>query len=481
MLKILLGLSYFFFVYYLLSNGVYLLLLIAALISTSKHRDRLSTRGLDLITSSPFTPPISVICPARNEEASIIASVEALLNLDYPQLEVVVVNDGSTDHTLQLLQDTFQLRPANMLYFRECPSGPVRTIYASQTRPALLVVDKENRGSKADAVNCGLNLASGQYVCVIDADSLLENDALLRIMSGLRTASDAPVVAIGGIVRILNGCSVEGSRIVDVQLPRSPLEVLQIIEYLRAFLIGREGWAMFKMLPIISGAFGVFKTELVRRIGGFRTNAIGEDLDLVVRMHRKLLEEGSDYSIMFVPDPACWTEVPNDLRSLARQRARWQKGLLDVLWPNRDMLFRPRYGRLGGVMLPYLWMYELCEPAVELLGYLSITTAWLLHALRFSLFLKIMFYGYAFATLISIGAILLEEMTYRRYSRWRHVAELILYCFIEHFPYRQMNMLWRLQGIWQYFKGDMEWKEAKRIGIPYAAAQQEAAAARHTD
>jgi cellulose synthase/poly-beta-1,6-N-acetylglucosamine synthase-like glycosyltransferase len=465
MLSILAYLSYFFFAYYLVSNGVYLLLLIAALISTSKHRERLSARSLDLVTTSPFTPPISIICPARNEGASIIASVEALLDLDYPELDVVVVNDGSTDSTLEQLKERFQLHPVNILYFQGCNSGPVREIYASAKRPALLVVDKESRGSKADAVNCGLNLAAGQYVCVIDADSLLEHDALVRIMSGLRSAGEGAVIAIGGIVRVLNGCSVDGARIRDVRLPRSPIEILQVIEYLRAFLIGREGWALFRMLPIISGAFGVFKTDLIREIGGFRTSAIGEDLDLIVRMHRKLLEQRSDYSIMFVPDPTCWTEVPNDLRSLARQRARWQKGLLDVLWANRDMLFKRRYGRLGWLMLPYLWIYELFEPVLELLGYVCIGSAWMLGALQFSTFMEILFYGYAFATLISIGAVLLEEMTYRRYSRGRHVAKLIFYCFVEHFPYRQLNMVWRLQGMWQFARGDMAWREMKRTGI----------------
>ncbi|HVH87988.1 MAG TPA: glycosyltransferase family 2 protein [Terriglobales bacterium] len=461
--KILADLSYFFFAYYLLSNIIYLALLIAALVSTLSHRERLTNRGLDLVSSSPFTPPISIICPARNEEASIITSVEALLDLEYPNLEVIVVNDGSTDSTLELLKNKFHLRAVNLLYFQECRCGTVRGIYTSGNRQGLLVIDKENRKSKADAVNAGLNAATGQYVCVIDADSLIEKDALLRIMSGLRSEADASVVAIGGIVRVLNGCRIEGARIRDIQLPHSSIEILQVIEYLRAFLIGREGWALFKMLPIISGAFGVFRTELVRKIGGFRTNAIGEDLDLVIRMHRRLLEDGSDYSIMFVPDPTCWTEVPNEVRSLARQRARWQKGLLDVLWPNRDMLFRPRYGRLGSLMLPYLWTFELFEPLVELLGYLSIVAAWITGGLQMTSFLEIIFYGIAFATMISVGAVLLEEMTFRRYNRWEHVAKLILFCFLEHFPYRQLNMIWRLHGMLQYIRGDMEWRELKRI------------------
>ncbi|HKT23924.1 MAG TPA: glycosyltransferase [Terriglobales bacterium] len=468
--KILGDLSYFFFFYYLLSNIVYLVLLIAALVSTNRHRERLTNRGLNLVNSSPFTPPISIICPARNEAGSIVASVRALLDLDYPDLEVIVVNDGSTDSTLQILKDHFELRAIQMLYFQQCKSGPVRSIYASGTERRLLVIDKENRKSKADAVNCGINAATGQYTCVIDADSLIERDALLRIMSGLRSQGDASVVAIGGIVRVLNGCVIENGRIRDVQLPNTPIEVLQVIEYLRAFLIGREGWAVFKMLPIISGAFGVFRTDLIRKIGGFRAKAIGEDLDLVIRLHRYLLDQNSEYAIMFVPDPTCWTEVPNDMRSLARQRARWQKGLLDVLWPNRDMLFRSRYGRLGSFMLPYLWAFELVEPLVEALGYFCIVAAWLTGGLNLVNFLQVIFYGYAFATMISVGAVLLEEMTYRRYNRWTNVARLILFCFVEHFPYRQLNMIWRIQGMWQYIKGDMEWRELKRTGLSAAVA-----------
>jgi cellulose synthase/poly-beta-1,6-N-acetylglucosamine synthase-like glycosyltransferase len=239
---------------------------------------------------------------------------------------------------------------------------------------------------------------------------------------------------------------------------------LQVIEYLRAFLIGREAWARFNVLPIISGAFGIFRTDLVRQVHGYRAHAVGEDFDLVVRLHRHLLEQGRDYHISFVPDPTCWTEVPADLRSLARQRARWHKGLLDTLWPNRDMLFRRRYGRVGCVILPYMWVFEFFAPVVELIGYSSITLALVLGLLGRQFFVLFLIFGYAFATLISIGSVLLEEMTYRRYSDWREVARLLLFCLFEHFPYRQMTLIWRLQGIWQYLRGDLRWREMKRMG-----------------
>jgi cellulose synthase/poly-beta-1,6-N-acetylglucosamine synthase-like glycosyltransferase len=255
-----------------------------------------------------------------------------------------------------------------------------------------------------------------------------------------------------------------------VRLPRKSIEVIQVIEYLRAFLIGREAWGQGNMLMIISGAFGVFRTDLVRAVGGYRSRAIGEDFDLVARMHRHLLEKGADYRIHFVPDPMCWTEVPSDLKSLARQRARWQKGLLDVLWPNRDMLFRPRYGRIGSFALPYLWLFELFAPVVETVGIATIILAACLGVLSREFFLQFLIFGYAFATVISIGSVLQEEITYKRYNDWKDVVRLVSYCFLEHFPYRQLHMIWRLQGLWQYLRGDFVWKPMKRKGLQSAQA-----------
>jgi len=452
------------FVYYLSSNFIYLILLITAIFRNNWHQHRLTGLRLERLKSSPFTPPISLIVPAHNEEKCIIDSVRSLLKLDYPALELVIVNDGSNDHTLIELEHEFQLRTASLLYIPQIASARVRALYTSALEPRLLVVDKDSGGSKADAVNAGINAAGSPYLCVIDADSILESDALLRIMAVV-LSDPQKIVAAGGIVRILNGCEVSEGRLCRVRLPQRNLEIMQVIEYLRAFLIGREGWAYFNALPIISGAFGVFRTDLVRQIGGYRRHAIGEDFDLVVRMHRYLQEQRREYQINFVPDPTCWTEAPADLRSLARQRARWHKGLLDTLWPNRDTLARPRYGRLGCLILPYMWIFEFFAPVIELVGYSTILTAAILGVLGRQFLILFLLFGYAFATLISIGSVLLEEMTYRRYSSWREVARLLLFCLFEHFPYRQMTLLWRLQGIWQYLRGDLVWREMKRSGL----------------
>jgi cellulose synthase/poly-beta-1,6-N-acetylglucosamine synthase-like glycosyltransferase len=456
------------FWYYLASNFAYLAMLLVALKTSAAHQRRLESYRLKWIADSPLAPPVTIIAPAHNEEGSIRVAVRNLLQLDYPQLEVIVVNDGSQDRTLEEIREEFHLRPVRAVYVAEVKSAPVRGLYRSGVDSRLLVVDKEPGGSKADAVNAGLNAATSPYVCVVDADSVLERDALLRIMLPI-LADPKRVVAVGGIIRVLNGSEIAKGNLRRVRLPRKSIEVIQVIEYLRAFLIGREAWAQGNMLMIISGAFGVFRTDLVRVVGGYRSSAIGEDFDLVARLHRRLREAKADYHIQFVPDPMCWTEVPSDLPSLGRQRARWQKGLLDVLLLTRAMLFRPRYGRIGFFALPYLWVFEFAAPVIETLGIITILLAAVLGVLSRAFFLQFLLFGYAFATVISIGSVLQEEITYKRYNDWQDVARLVSYCFLEHFPYRQLHMYWRLKGIWQYLRGDDAWRPVKRKGLQSAS------------
>jgi cellulose synthase/poly-beta-1,6-N-acetylglucosamine synthase-like glycosyltransferase len=458
------------FWYYLATNLAYLVMLIIALKTSARHQRRLESHRLSWFKETPMTPPITIIAPAHNEQASIRVAIRNLLELDYPELEIIVVNDGSEDRTLEELCDEFVLRRVRTVYIPAIKSAPVRSLYRSDKDSRLVVIDKKAGGSKADAVNAGLNAATSPYVCVVDSDSVLERDALLRIMVPI-LEDPKTVVAVGGIVRVLNGSEIVGGQLRRVRLPHKSIEAIQVIEYLRAFLIGREAWAQGNMLTIISGAFGLFRADLVRAVGGYRANSIGEDMDLVARMHRHLREKGADYEIRFVPDPMCWTEVPSDVRSLARQRARWQKGLLDVLWPNRDMLFRPRYGRIGCFALPYLWLFELFAPIMETVGIATIIVAAFLGVLSREFFLQFLIFGYAFATVISIGSVLQEEITYKRYNEWKDVVWLVSYCFFEHFPYRQLHMIWRLQGLWQYLRGDHEWKALKRKGLASAGAR----------
>ena len=456
------------FWYYVASNLAYLMMLVVALKTSAVHQRRLESYRLRWIGETPLTPPITIIAPAHNEESSIRIAVRNLLENHYPQLEVIVVNDGSDDRTLEALREEFRLQLSRMVYVRKVACAPIRGLYRSEVDARLVVIDKEPGGSKADAVNAGLNAATSPYVCIVDSDSILEQDALLRIMVPVLEDPER-VVAVGGVIRVLNGSKIIRGRLQRVRLPRKSIEVIQVIEYLRAFLIGREAWGQGNMLMMISGAFGVFRTDLVRAVGGYRSQSIGEDFDLVARLHRHLLDQHAGYRILFVPDPMCWTEVPSDLKSLGRQRARWQKGLLDVLWPNRDMLFRRRYGRIGFLALPYLWVFELFAPVIEIGGILTIVLAACVGALSREFLFQFLLFGYAFATVISMGSVLQEEITYKRYNEWKDVARLVSYCFLEHFPYRQLHMLWRLQGLWQYLRGDNHWRPLKRKGMESAS------------
>jgi cellulose synthase/poly-beta-1,6-N-acetylglucosamine synthase-like glycosyltransferase len=456
--------NYLLFIYYLMSNLVYLCLLMAAIAASVMHQRRLGGLWLEELRTSPLSPPISVLVPAHNEEKNIADSVRSLLALDYPELEIIVVNDGSTDGTLRELIEQFDLQPTNLLHISNIATRPLNGIYMSKADGRLLVLDKQCSGRKADALNAALNAASSPYVCAVDADAVLESDALLRIMAPV-LSDPRRVVATGGIVRVINGSSVRRGSVRRVRLPGSLLEVLQVIEYLRAFLVGRQGWAQFNLLLIISGAFGVFRRDLCQQIGGFRPSAIGEDLDLVVRMHRHLRERGEQYSISFVPDPVCWTEVPRTTKMLARQRVRWQKGLIDVLWQNRRMLFNPRYGRVGLVAMPYHWLFELLAPIMEVFGWMTMALAAVLGLLSPEFFLDFLLFGYAFGTMISIGSVLIEEMTYHRYNDWRDLARLIGTCFLEHFPYRQLNTLWRVCGLLEHLFGKRAWGKMERIGF----------------
>lgn len=452
------------FLYYLCAAVSYTLLMIIALAARPKHRFRLSSINLESLKRSPFLAPVSIILPAKNEAATILESVRALLDLDYPEIELIVVNDGSTDLTLELMRDAYQLREAGILYVSGIRTAPVRSCYLSRTEPRLVLVDKESGGTKADAVNAGLNAATGAFVCIIDADSILEKDALLRLMAAVHIESTA-VVAAGGIVRVVNGSEVRNGVVERVQLPARPLEVFQVVEYLRAFLIGRDGWAKLDMLPIISGAFGLFRTAALREIGGLDRTTVGEDFDLVIRLHRKMREKGQKYRIAFVPDPTCWTEVPSDVRSLGRQRARWQQGMLQVLWRNRDMLFRPQYGCIGSVLLPYLWLFEVMEPIIEAVGYVAIVFSLVFRIYDTALLLQILLLGFGFSVLVSLGSVLLEEMTYRRYQSWRDVARLVQYCFLEYVPYHQMHLWWRIRGLLLSAAGRQAWHGMKRTGF----------------
>jgi cellulose synthase/poly-beta-1,6-N-acetylglucosamine synthase-like glycosyltransferase len=448
--------------YFVAINTLYLVFTVIAFFRLQAHRRRWTSRALEGVMRSPATPGISLIAPAHNEEATIAESLRSLLMLNYPLFEIVVVNDGSKDRTLEVATEAFELVRAPVSHAQPIASKPVRGVYRSLTNSDLVLIDKEN-GGKADAINAGINAARHPLVCVMDADSLLEPHALSRVV--LPFLEDPTTIAAGGIIRIANGCRVEHGRIADVRLPPSRLATFQVVEYLRAFLSGRVAQSAFNGLLIISGAFGIFRRDAVVDAGGLRHDTIGEDMELVVRLHRTYREQKRPYRIVFQPDPVCWTEAPEDAAVLSRQRNRWQRGTLQVLGFHRTMIGNPRYGAAGLFSMPYYLVFEAIGPLVEIAGYVVtvLAVAFGLLDVIFGelLFLSAVLYG----ALISVAAVLLEEMSFRRYPRVRDLLRLCAYGVLENFGYRQMTTWWRFRGVVDYFRGRQGWGAMTRKGF----------------
>jgi cellulose synthase/poly-beta-1,6-N-acetylglucosamine synthase-like glycosyltransferase len=448
--------------YFLTLNTLYLLFCIVAYVRLRQHRRRWTARDLEAVMRSSATPGISIVAPAYNEETSLADSIRSLLLLNYPQFEVIVVSDGSSDRTVAVGEREFELLRAPVSYDQPIPTQPVRAIYQSLAHPDLVMIDKEN-GGKADAINAGINAARYPLVCVIDADSLLEEHSLSRAV--LPFIEDADTIASGGIVRIANGCRVDRGRVTEVRLPKGHLALFQAVEYLRAFLAGRVAQSAINGLLIISGAFGVFKREALVEVGGLRPDTIGEDMELVTRLHRVYRERGRRFRIVFQPEPTCWTEAPESLRTLARQRNRWQRGTLQVLGYHRRMLFNPRYGVIGMLAMPYYVVFEALGPIIEVTGYVVTALALLFGLLdwRFAqlFFLAAIVYG----SLLSVAAVALEELSFRRYPKATDLLWLAAYGVLENFGYRQLATWWRIVGVVDYIRGKRGWGTMKRKGF----------------
>ncbi len=448
--------------YYLYVNGVYLFLNVLAY-----FRVRMLVKFNPFVRQEqawkpPFSKPITLVVPAYNEAKNIVTSLRALLQLYYPNYEVILVNDGSTDNTLELLVKEFELMMSPRLPSGDLPTRPVHRIYYSRLYDNLFVIDKEN-GGKSDAINVGINFARFPLVCIIDADSILERDAFIKMV---RPFMEWPeTVAVGGIVRIVNGSVIKNGEVVEPRLSPKPLVRFQAIEYLRAFLFGRVGWDQLRSLLIISGAFGVYRRDVLLKVGGYDTKTIGEDMELTIRLHKYFLKRKQKYRITFVPEPVCWTEVPEDLKSLKAQRNRWQRGLMQSLLMHKDIFLNPRYGFLGLFSYPFYILGEMMSPIVEFGGMLFVLLSWVLGIINLPFALFFLFAAVLLAALFSVSSIMLEELAYHRYAKLKDLLILTLYSFLENIGYRQIHSYYRLTGMIDYFKGKRGWGKLRRKGF----------------
>jgi len=454
-------------VYFLALNSFYAVLLICSIPEIWEQTRLAEDEDFQRLMQSDALPPITILVPAYNESATIEASVTAILTLEYRNYEVVVVNDGSKDDTIDRLRQAFDLYEIPRIYPETLLTKPLRAVYRSRSRSRLTVIDKEN-GGKADSLNAAINGSRFPLVIAVDADTLIEPDALLRLTRPFLLGRE--IAAVGGTVRVANNCTVKDGRVTDARVPTRVIPGIQVVEYLRAFLFGRLGWNRLGGNLIISGAFGLFRKDYVMAVDGYRTTSIVEDLDLVVRMHRYLRQHKIKYEMPFIPDPVAWTEVPESLKVLSRQRERWHRGLISAMWQYKSMLFNPRYGRIGLLAMPFFTFGEMLAPVVELLGYIITAVGLSFGLVNTSFALLFVLVAWGYGMLLSMWAVVLEEVSFRRYRRFGDLFRLLLYASLENFGYRQLTVFWRLKAFANVWRGVHVWGDMARKGFGKASA-----------
>ena len=488
-------LQIFFIAYFLLYNSINLLFLIIAFYDVRRRIISKGYDGFDIAMASPFTPPLSIIVPAYNEEKTIVESIQSLMNLNFPRFEIVVVNDGSIDTTMGVLKEAFDLKRIDINYVDRITTAKIRGLYKGKSGISeqilrFVVIDKDS-GGKADALNAGINASFCPYFVSIDADSLLDADALLQAFRSILDRQE--IVAIGGQVAVANDSIVKEGKVVEPRLPKKWLVRMQIVEYMRTFTMGRTALSRLRSVLIISGVFGIFSKEFVHRIGGYLTRfltskisneyvgtnseTVCEDMEIIVRMQRFIKEKKLDKKIVCVPHPLAWTEVPEDFKSLSKQRNRWQRGLLETILFHKKMLFNKNYGRIGLFAFPYFFLFELLGAPLELLGYLTLPIFFLFGNLDYHYLLMFLLVSVAYGIFLSTLSIVMSawpektaetDMKGKSLFYYTQIEDLfILFAagVLENFGYRQLTLWWRLKGIFDFLKGKKGWEKFERKGF----------------
>lgn len=449
--------------YFLVANIVYTILMAVSLYGVTLHSRFAAHTSHASIADSPVTPPITLIVPAYNEQNVIATTVRAVLNLEYPQKEIIVVDDGSKDETLSRLITEFGLQRMDLIYRESVPAKRPWGFFLNPQIPNLVVLAKQN-GGKADALNAGLNMCRSPYFCTMDADSIVERKALLRLMAPVLYSSVNTVVS-GGLVRIANGCTIVNGEVTEIGLPRTWLERCQVVEYIRTFLFGRPGWNFLKGHFITSGAFCLLHRETVILAGGFSRDTVTEDIDIIAQLHTLIEKKGFKARMVFTTDPVCWTECPKTFRMLARQRRRWHLGLVQTVFKHDRLIFNWKQRMLGMVSMPFHAYVEAFGSVVETLGLVILPLSFFVGAMPLTMFLLLMFLAVGYGTLLSVVSVLLAEATIRRYPKYSDMLTLVLYAFLENIGYRQAVSVARAHGVLQYFTGRRRWELVSHKGV----------------
>ncbi|SMD35989.1 hypothetical protein SAMN04488029_2644 [Reichenbachiella faecimaris] len=447
-------------------TAIYFALTVSSLFEIRRYSKVKSYTNYDELLSSPFAPSISLIAPAYNESLTINENIRSLLSIQYNAYEVIIVNDGSTDDSMQKMIEKFDLVKVPFYEEEKIKTQPIKAIYKSTNKALhrLVVVDKQN-GGKADALNAGLNVSDKDLITCIDVDCILEPGALLKLVKPFIDDPKNEVIACGGVVRVINSCKVEEGRLMNVRFPESQLARFQVLEYLRAFLLGRVAWGRLNGLILISGALGMFDRKIATAVGGYQTGTVGEDMELVVRMRAYMSLKNKKYKVSFIPDPLCWTEVPESNQVLGNQRNRWTRGTMEVLNIHRRMFLNPKYGITGMLSYPFWFLFEWLAPIVETAGILYFFVLLFTGHIWWSQALSLIILTYVLAVFFSMCALLAEEMSFAKYEKNREVWQMFITALLEPIIYHPKTLYWSLKGNYDLWIGKKDWGKMKRTGF----------------
>jgi len=434
--------------------------------ATEEYMHKNEFTDYQLLASSIHVPSVSILAPAYNEGATIIENIRSLLSLYYTNMEVIIINDGSKDDTLQKMITAYQLEKIDFFVRYQIKTKEVRGVYKSKSPvyKKLTVVDKVN-GGKADALNVGINVSKNDYIVCIDVDCILEQDAILKMIKPFEEETDKKIIASGGVVRIANSCEIKDGRLIKVHLPENYWARMQSLEYIRAFLLGRMAWARMNGLLLISGAFGAFNKEIAIKSGGYDHNTVGEDMELVMRMRRYMEERNLPYKVTYIPDPLCWTEAPTNAKILGRQRNRWTRGTIETLKFHKKMFLNPKFGVIGMISYPYWFFFEMMAPLVELAGFIGLLIMAFLGMVEWSICLAFFLFIVSFGYMYSAFAIYMEVRTYNMYKRRKDIAMLLLTSFTEPFFFHPFVVWAAIKGYVDYIRKKKSWGEMTRQGF----------------
>ena len=463
--------QYVFIAYSICAIGSYLVLAIVSVVETIEYKRKNSYVNYKEIMSSNNAPTISIIAPAYNESLNIVENVRSLLSNHYVNYDVIIVNDGSKDDSLEKLIKIYNLVKVDYLINEQIPTKPLRNGIYKSTNPAfekLIIVDKEN-GGKADALNMGLNISISEYVACIDVDCLLLEDSLQKMVKPFLEVTDRKVIAAGGVIRISNSCIVKEGKLHDVNFPKKLIEQGQILEYIRAFLLGRMAWSRLNGLLLISGAFGLFDKKIAIKVGGYDKDTVGEDMELVVRMRGYMEEQKRTYKVVYIPDPLCWTEAPDNYKIFISQRNSWPRGTIATLKKHRKIGFNPKYNILGLVSYPYWFFFERLAPIIEFVGVIYFAILIATNKIRWDYAFGFIILAYLFTVVFSLIAIITEELTYHQYKKKGTGIHLVIIAFLEPFVNHPFVLYAAIRGnIDYYFNKKKKWGEMTRKGMAKA-------------